>query len=185
MWYQGESNQNDRRSYQPKLEALITGWREAWGLGDVPFYYVQLPGLRDSPTDNPAMGDGRAEIRQAYVEALRLPNTGLAVTIDIGTKGEHPPNKYDTGDRLARTVLRNVYGFKEIGVSPLYKSHKIEGRSIRISFSDAESGLMLAEKQGPVDFGPPTPTPDTKLGWLSIQDAAGTWHRAEGNPANP
>lgn len=180
IWYQGESNSKDGRGYQPKLEALITGWREAWGMGDFPFYTVQLPGIGLSAMNDPAMGDGRAEIRQAYIEALALPNTGLAVTIDIGTPGEHPPNKYDTGDRLARAVLRMVYGFKEIGVSPLYKFHKVEGRTIRVSFTDAESGLMLAQKQGPFDFQLPNPTPDAKLGWLSIQDEDGIWHWANG-----
>lgn len=180
IWYQGESNEKDGRGYQPKLESLITGWRKAWGIGDFPFYFVQLPGIRESPTDNPAMGDGRAEIRQACVEALALPNTGLAVTLDIGTPGEHPPNKYDTGDRLARAVLHEVYGMEKVGVSPLYESHKIEGRSIRVRFSDAGKGLMLAQKQGPLDFELPKPTPGAKLGWLSIQAEDGSWHWAEG-----
>ncbi|HAS81133.1 MAG TPA: hypothetical protein DCS43_00265 [Verrucomicrobia bacterium] len=180
IWYQGESNAKDGRGYQPKLEALITGWREAWGMGDFPFYYVQLPGIGQSLMEDPAMGDGRAEIRQACVEALALPNTGLVVTIDVGATGEHPPNKVDTGDRLARAVLRNVYGFKAVGVSPLYKTHRVEGRVIRVSFSDAEGGLMLAQKQGPLDLQPPTPTPDATLGWLSMQDEDGTWHWASG-----
>ncbi len=180
IWYQGESNANDKRGYEPKLRALITGWREAWGMGDVPFYSVQLPGIGRSETNNPAMGDGRAEIRQSRVEVLDMKNTGLAVTIDIGTPGEHPPNKYDTGDRLARAVLRNVYGFNETPTSPLYKQHKVEGEKVRVSFDFAESGLMLAQKQGPLDFKLPKPTPDAKLGWLSVQDADGTWYWAEG-----
>lgn len=124
IWYQGESNENDKRGYQPKLMSLITGWRKVWEQGDFPFYFVQLPGIGKSPTDNPAMGDGRAEIRQAYVEALALKNTGLAVTIDVGTPGEHPPNKYDTGVRLARSVLQKVYGFEDVSACPLYTGHR-------------------------------------------------------------
>ncbi len=178
IWYQGESNQSDRRTYRPKLEALITGWREAWGQGDFPFHYVQLPGLGRSTLDDPAGGDGRAEIRQAFVEALRLPNTGMAVTIDVGTPGEHPPNKYDTGVRLARSVLKHVYGMDTITACPLYKSHKVEGSTIRVSFTDdAGSGLMIARKDG---FSPPEPTPDAKLQWLAIQAKDGTWHWADG-----
>lgn len=65
IWYQGESNENDRRHYQPKLVSLITGWRKAWNQGDFPFHFVQLPGIATSSLDNPAGGDGRAEIRQA------------------------------------------------------------------------------------------------------------------------
>jgi len=120
IWYQGESNEKDRRRYQPKLESLITGWRKAWKQGDFPVHFVQLPGIGSSSLDNPAGGDGRAEIRQAYVEALALKNTGMAVTIDVGAPGEHPPNKYDTGERLARSVLQKVYGFKDITACPLY-----------------------------------------------------------------
>lgn len=177
IWYQGESNENDRRGYQPKLESLITGWRKAWNQGDFPVHFVQLPGIGASPTDNPAGGDGRAEIRQAYVETLALKNTGMAVTIDVGAPGEHPPNKYDTGDRLARSVLQKVYGFKEVTACPLYTKHVIEGSAIRVSFDNAPNGLMVAKKEG---FLPPVPTPDAKLQWLSIQAKDGTWHWADG-----
>lgn len=177
IWYQGESNAREGRAYEPKLKSLITGWRKVWNQGDFPLHYVQLPGIGESTLDNPAGGDGRAEIRQAYVETLALENTGLAVTIDVGAKGEHPPNKYDTGDRLARSVLKKVYG-KEISACPLYKSHKIEGNTVRVSFTDdAKGGLMIAKKEG---FPPPVETPDAKLQWLSIQAKDGTWHWAEG-----
>jgi len=183
VWYQGESNEKDGLAYRPKLESLITGWRNAWGMGDFPFHFVQLPGIKESSTDNPAMGDGRAAIRQAFSENLGLPNTGMAVTIDVGTPGEHPPNKYDTGIRLARSVLRKVYGFENITACPLYKSHQVEGNTIRVSFTDdAENGLMIARKAEtlPKGFQPPFPAPDAKLQWLSIQDEDGQWHWAEG-----
>jgi sialate O-acetylesterase len=183
VWYQGESNQKDGRAYQPKLQSLILGWRKAWGQGDFPVHYVQLPGLGESPQDNPAGGDGRAEIRQAYVETLALPHTGMAVTLDVGTKGEHPPNKYNTGERLARSVLNKVYGLENITACPLYKSHAIEGNTIRVSFTDdAKVGLMVAKKaEGlPDGFLPPVPTPNAKLQWLSIKDAGGQWHWADG-----
>ncbi len=177
IWYQGESNENDRRRYQPKLESLITGWRKAWNQGDFPVHFVQLPGIASSSLDNPAGGDGRAEIRQAYAEALALKNTGMAVTIDVGSAGEHPPNKYDTGERLARSVLQKVYGFKDITSCPLYTKHAIEGGAIRVSFDNAQNGLMVASKEG---FPPPTPTPDAAIQWLSIQAKDGTWHWADG-----
>ncbi len=177
IWYQGESNEKDGRGYQPKLESLITGWRKAWGQGEFPVHFVQLPGIRKSTTENPAGGDGRAEIRQACVETLKIPNTGMAVTLDIGAVSEHPPNKYDTGVRLARSVLQKVYGFKELSSCPLYTKHVIDGSAIRISFDNAESGLMIAKKEG---FLPPKPTPAAKLQWLSIQSKDGTWHWADG-----
>jgi sialate O-acetylesterase len=183
IWYQGESNQDDGRKYHPKLKSLIEGWRKAWSQGDFPFHFVQLPGLQQSTRENPAGGDGRAEIRQAFVETLALPHTGMAVTLDIGTPGEHPPNKYDTGIRLARSVLQKVYGFEGITSSPLYKGHKVEGNTIRVSFTDdAQVGLMIARKatELPDAFLPPVPQPDTKLDWLAIRDKNGQWHWADG-----
>lgn len=188
VWYQGESNASDGRRYQPKLESLITGWRAAWQQpdsksaagprGEFSVYFVQLPGIGSSPTDNPAGGDGRADIRQACFETLAIKNTGMAVTIDIGDLREHPPNKYDTGIRLARLALHNDYGLKSLVPSgPLYKSHKIEGSTVRITFDNAQNGLMLAVKEG---FLPPRPTPDARLPWLSIQGKDGTWHWADG-----
>ena len=183
IWYQGESNEKDGRDYAPKLKSLITGWRKAWGQGDFPVHYVQLPGIRNSVRDNPAGGDGRAEIREAYTATLELPNTGMAVTLDIGTPGEHPPNKYDTGVRLARSVLKTVYGVKGVTACPLYQSHKVEGTAIRVSFSDdAVGGLVIAQKARalPDGFLPPKPVADGKLQWLSIQAQDGTWHWAEG-----
>lgn len=183
VWYQGESNEKDGLAYQPKLESLITGWRKAWGMGDFPFHFVQLPGIGGSPTDHPAMGDGRAAIRQAFADTLALPHTGMAVTIDVGTPGEHPPNKYDTADRLARSVLQKVYGFENISACPLYKNHQVEGNTIRVSFTDnAKGGLMIAKKAVtlPDAFLPAAPSPEAPLQWLSIQDADGQWHWADG-----
>jgi len=177
IWYQGESNEKDKREYLPKLTSLITGWRAAWKQGDFPVYFVQLPGIGKSPLDNPAGGDGRAEIRQSCVEALAIPNTGLAVTIDVGALGEHPPNKLDTGVRLAHIALHNTYGLKEVPISPLYKSHTIEGSTIRVTFDNAPQGLMIAVKEGAL---PPKPTPDAKPQWLALQDKGGTWHWADG-----
>jgi len=101
----------------------------------------------------------------------------MSVAIDVGAKSEHPPNKYDTGERLARWALNKDYGFKDLVPSgPLYKGFKVEGNTIRISFEHAGGGLMLAEKEG---FLPAKETPDAKLGWLSIQAKDGTWHWAE------
>jgi sialate O-acetylesterase len=178
VWYQGESNKKDGRAYLPKLRSLIHGWRETWSQGDFPFYYVQLPAIGASRDDNPAGGDGRAEIRQAQFEALALPNTGMSVAIDIGDLHEHPPNKFDTGIRLARWALHRDYGNKDLVPSgPLYKTCKIQGDKIRVTFDHVQNGLMLARKDG---YAQPVPTPGAAIPWLSIQAKDGTWHWAEG-----
>ncbi len=178
LWYQGEGNVKDKRHYLPKMQRLISGWRDAWGQGEFPFYFVQLASIGESPMDQPAGGDGRAEIRQAQVEALAIPQTGMAVTIDIGDKKEHPLNKHDIGLRLARLALHHDYDRQELVPSgPLYKGHTVEGHTIRVSFHYAEHGLMLATKKG---YDPPEPTPGDSIPWVSIQAKDGTWHHAEG-----
>ncbi|MFT6792441.1 MAG: sialate O-acetylesterase [Rubritalea sp.] len=178
LWYQGEANVKNGKDYLPKLKRLIDGWRGVWNQGDYPFYFVQLAAQGQSPTDQPAGGDGRAAIRNAQFEALSIPNTGMAVAIDIGEKKEHPFNKYDVGLRLAYWALHNDYGKKEVVPSgPLYKNHKIEGSTIRVKFNYAGNGLMLANKDR---FQPPVPTPDMAIPWLSIQAKDGKWHWAVG-----
>ena len=173
LWYQGESNEKQGKDYLPMLKRLIDGWRGAWKQGDFPFYIVQLSTIGESPADKPQGGDGRAAIRNAQLEALTtIPNTGLAVTIDIGEKKEHPKNKYDVGLRLAAWALNKAYGKKDVVPSgPLYKSHVIEGGSIRVKFEHAQHGLMLAKKEG---YEPPVPTPDAPMPWLSIQAKDGS-----------
>jgi len=178
LWYQGEGNAKDGRNYLPKMERLIGGWREAWGQGEFPFYFVQLAPIGESPADQPAGGDGRAEIRQAQVEALAVPNTAMVVTMDSGAVKEHPINKHDIGLRLARQALNRDYGRKDIVPSgPLYKSHTINGNTVSVSFDHATSGLMLATKNG---YDAPVPTPDAAIPWLAIQAKDGSWHQAEG-----
>jgi sialate O-acetylesterase len=179
LWYQGESNEKDGKAYLPKLKRLIEGWRGAWKQGDFPFYIVQLSTIGESSTDKPQGGDGRAAIRAAQIEALTtIPNTGIAVTVAIGEKKEHPKNKYDVGLRLAAWALNKAYGKKDVvPCGPLYKSHGVEGGKIRVKFEHAQHGLMLAKKEG---YEPPVPTPDAPMPWLSIQAKDGTWHWADG-----
>ena len=178
IWYQGEGNEKDGRSYLPKMRSLILGWRDVWKQGDFPFYFVQIASIGESPTDKPQGGDGRAEIRNAQFESLAVANTGMAVTIDIGDKKEHPRNKYDVGLRLAAWALNKAYGKTDVVPSgPLYQSQVVEGNAIRVKFHHAQHGLMLAKKEG---YAPPVPTPDAPMPWLSIQAKDGSWHWAEG-----
>lgn len=177
VWYQGESNAGKyEEAYGPKLTALIKGWRKAWDQGDFPAYYVQLPGYGERKNE---MGNkpGWPALRQDQLETLALKNTGMAVTIDIGDKSVHPPNKVDTGKRLARLALYHDYGFTKTPPSgPMYKSSQIKDAAVHIEFDHAD-GLMLAEKQGLAD---PTPTPDQSLLCLSLMGEDGQWHAAQG-----
>ncbi len=177
LWYQGEANASEGYSYFLKMESLINDWRASWKLGDFPFYFVQLAGIGRSSAGNPAMGDGRARIREAQRQALTIKNTGMAVAVDIGSEREHPANKVEVGVRLAHWALHNDYNRKDILPSgPLYKSFTVKGNSIRISFDHAQ-GLMLARKQ---NYIPPVPAPGARIPWLSIQAKDGEWHWADG-----
>ena len=140
LWYQGESNMREEMMYHEKMKALIHGWRKVWGQGDFPFYFVQLAPWggydRDDPTHLP-------KIWEAQSATLSVPNTGMVVTTDIGNVRDiHPRNKQDVGLRLAFWALAKTYGKDDLVCSgPLYKSMKVEGNKIRISFNHVGSGL--------------------------------------------
>jgi sialate O-acetylesterase len=140
IWYQGEANNlaRDGMRYLPKMKDLIIGWRTAWGQGDFPFYYVQLPPWNYTGYRKDVTALDLPELWQAQLSALSVVNTGMAVTTDIGG-GLHPANKQDVGKRLALWALARTYGRKDLICSgPLYKSFKIEPNKIRISFEYAE-----------------------------------------------
>jgi sialate O-acetylesterase len=138
IWYQGESNREDGLLYYDKMKALINGWRKVWEQGDFPFYYVQLAPYRYGP--DPLL---LPRIWQAQKNALSIPNTGMAVTTDIGNITDiHPKKKHDVGRRLALWALAKTYGRKDLVYSgPLYKSMSVEGGKIRIHFDHIGSGL--------------------------------------------
>ena len=136
LWYQGESNTSDARPYPTLQNTLITDWRNRWAQGDFPFYLVQLAS-NNAPKPEP--GNSRlASMREAQGASLKLPNTGMAVTIDIGDeKNVHPKNKQDVGHRLARIALAQTYGKKVEFSGPMLDSAKVEGGTVRVKFTHA------------------------------------------------
>ncbi|MCP4978122.1 MAG: 9-O-acetylesterase [Maribacter sp.] len=142
IWYQGESNAGRAYQYRNLFSTMIKDWRNVWGQGDFPFIFVQLANFMK--VEPQPREDAWAELREAQTMALELPNTGMAVTIDIGDALDiHPTNKQDVGKRLALNALAKVYE-KDIPYSgPLYKSMKVEGNKIRLKFSNANAGLKI------------------------------------------
>jgi sialate O-acetylesterase len=150
IWYQGEANNlaRDGMNYLPKMKDLITGWRAAWGQGDFPFYYVQLPPWNYTGYRKNVTALDLPELRQAQLSALSVANTGMAVTTDVGG-GLHPGNKQDVGKRLALWALAKTYGRTEIVCSgPLYTGFKIEGNKLRVSF-DFAAGMKSRDGADP------------------------------------
>ena len=91
------------------------------------------------------------KVREAQATVLSLPNTAMAVTIDIGDpKDVHPHNKQDLGDRLSRIALAKLYGRKIEYSGPVYESMKVEENTIRIKFTHLTEGLVA--KGGPLTW---------------------------------
>ena len=152
IWYQGESNNGEGMLYYEKMRALISSWRNLWKQGDFPFLYVQLAPYRY----------GRPEalpgIWEAQTEALSIPNTGMAVITDIANVSDiHPRNKEEVGRRLSLWALSKTYQKGGIEFSgPLYKSMKIDGSRIILTFDHAHGLKSLDGKP---------------LGWFTVAGA--------------
>ncbi|WP_281636572.1 sialate O-acetylesterase [Flavobacterium marginilacus] len=145
LWYQGEANVWRANQYKKAFPLMINDWRTKWNQGDFPFYFVQLSTF-DEFKGNSKVGSRWAELREAQSETLKLPNTGMAVTTDIGNaKDIHPTNKKDVGLRLSAIALNNVYGKKQVYSGPTFKSQEIKGNQIVLSFNDIGSGLSTSD----------------------------------------
>ncbi len=140
IWYQGESNCSRAAQYQTLFPTMIRDWRQKWGQGDFPFLFVQLAPFRYGNADP----RNCAELWEAQRLTLeRVPNTGMAVTTDIGNvKDIHPKNKQDVGRRLALWALAKTYGKDLVFSGPLYKSMRVEGDKIHVMFDHVGGGLV-------------------------------------------
>lgn len=143
IWYQGESNADRAHQYQTLFPLLIADWREKFNNKNLPFFYVQLANFMKA-TDKP-VASAWAELREAQFKTLKVANTGMAVTTDIGDALDiHPKNKQDVGYRLANIALAKVYGVSMPYSGPLYKSVAIKGNSAVVSF-DYSTGIKAAD----------------------------------------
>jgi hypothetical protein len=138
VWYQGESNANDLTAplYGKQLETKIIDWRKRWGYA-FPYAWVQLPNFRSSDRNWPL-------VREGMLQTLKVPNTGMAITMDIGETADiHPKNKQDVGHRLAFWALGTVYGQKVASTcGPLPAGSTVKGSDMICSFTHTEGGLV-------------------------------------------
>jgi len=138
IWYQGESNATEGMLYAERMRALIGGWRQVWGEGDFPFYFVQI-----APFSYGLNAEVIGEFWEAQAAAQAVPNTGMAVITDIGDlKDIHPKNKQEVGRRLALWALAKTYGQENLVYSgPTFKAMTIEGDKLRLAFDNVGGGL--------------------------------------------
>lgn len=150
-WYQGEANAGRPKQYEKLLPALISNWRQKWNQGALPFLFVQLPGFQDY-NYLPAESDW-AMLRESQLKTLSVPNTAMAVAIDLGEWNDiHPDNKKEVGERLALAAIKTAYKEDIIYSGPLYRSAVIEGDKIIVSFTHTGEGLITKDGEAPATF---------------------------------
>lgn len=156
LWYQGESNVGNPEPYNQLLPALINDWRNLWNDTNLPFFVVQLTNYQEinfTPTES-----NNALLREAQNQALTLPNTAVAVTIDLGEWNDiHPLNKKDIGKRLALSARNIAYNEKDLVHSgPTLVAQNIENGKITLTFSNVADGITSKDGE--------------ELRWFSIAD---------------
>ena len=150
IWYQGESNHGEGMLYFEKKKALVGGWRELWGQGDFPFYYVQIAPYKYGNEDPTIL----AKFWEAQAACQAIPKTGMVVINDIATVGDiHPPNKQDVGLRLAQLALKNDYGKKDlVANSPEFAQLQLLGDRLKVTFKNTAGGLKTRDAKAPSHF---------------------------------
>ena len=153
IWYQGESNSGRYKDYMILHPLLIKDWREKWNNPEMPFLFVQLaaferhspkqPGPADFWVNRKPSDSNWPKLREVQTATLAIPNTGMAVAIDIGDPFDiHPADKQTLAYRMAREAERIAYGSKAVSAGPLYKSMKIRDGKVILSFDNVGSGLV-------------------------------------------
>lgn len=147
IWYQGESNVDRAEEYRTLFPALIRDWRKQWGMGDLPFLFVQLANHYEEQSQ-PAESNW-AELREAQAMTLKLPNTGMASAIDIGEAADiHPKNKLDVGRRLGMAAMKTAYGEDIVSAGPSFRKMTIAGNRMTLEFDNVGGGLVTRDKYG-------------------------------------
>lgn len=147
IWYQGETNYINAEYYTDRFSTMVREWRTLWGQGNFPFYYVQIAPFDYSVFHNKEEyleKYNSAYLREAQLKALDvIPESGMAVTIDVGEKNNiHPGKKRVVGERLCFLALGKTYNVKGIGYdTPMVKGVETDGSSLVISFDNIPNGI--------------------------------------------
>ena len=166
IWYQGESNAGRAYQYRELFPTMIKSWWDNWDQDDFPFLFVQLANFKAAKPD-PGESDW-AELREAQLMTLELPNTGMAVIIDIGEADDiHPKNKQDVGKRLALWALAETYGKDVVYSGPIYRSMQTKAGKIVLHFDHVGGGLVARDGESLKGFA--VAGADRKFVWADAQ----------------
>lgn len=146
IFYQGCANVGrSPETYAERLALLVSQWREGFGQGDLPFYYVEI-----APFDygyQCSMKTDGAFLREQQFKAQKLIPNSLMVSNNDGVYPDevpqiHPRQKRKVGERLAYCALGHTYGIEGFQYrNPSYKAMRVEGRQVHISFNDTYHSL--------------------------------------------
>jgi sialate O-acetylesterase len=183
LWYQGEANTGNAREYTKLMPAIINDWRNKWGQSNLPFFYVQLPGFMEVqylPSESQWAG-----LREAQLKSLSVPNTGMAVAIDLGEWNDiHPDRKKEVGERLALLARKMVYGETSLVASgPVMNEAVVNDKKIIVRFSETGSGLTTSDGEDPGVFA--IAGDDKKFVWAKTRIEGNTvivWNDAVEHP---
>ena len=189
IWCQGTSNSNDGRIYAARMEALVKGWRDAWNMPDMPFYFTQMQCYGSPDPNNVGFADIRQAQHQFFINNRK--NVGMVVQSDLNSarpQGIHYHNKLHPGMRMARWALAKQYSKDIAYTGPIYNGYKIEGNKAIVSFEKGSlfGGLMVGNKgmakdaREPGKFVEPAkPTPNDPLNHFRVCDKNKKWHAAD------
>lgn len=189
IWCQGTSNSGDGRIYAARMEALVKGWRDAWNMPDMPFYFTQMQCYGSPDPDNVGFADIR-QVQHLFFMNNRK-NVGMVVQSDLNSarpQGIHYANKLHPGMRMARWAMAKEYGKKIAYTGPIYSGYKVAGDEVIVSFEAGSlfGGLMVGSKGMAKDYREPgkyvepaRPTPGEKLNHFRLCGEDGKWHAAD------
>tara|TARA_A100001015_G_scaffold76854_1_gene85321 strand:+ start:2222 stop:4357 length:2136 start_codon:yes stop_codon:yes gene_type:complete len=137
IWYQGESNVggDGELAYKKIFPLMIKDLRKSFG-ENMPFFFAQIASYIN-------YGGMLSHFRLIQNSFLRIKNTGMVVTLDIGENLDiHPSNKHDVGSRFALLALNRTYNKDFIDSGPKLEYIEKEGKYFNLYFKNCDSGLM-------------------------------------------
>ena len=188
IWCQGTSNSGDGRIYAARMEALVNGWRDAWEMPEMPFYFTQMQCYGSPDPDTVGFADIRQAQHMFFMNNRQ--NVGMVVQSDLNSarpQGIHYYNKLHPGMRMARWALAKQYAKEIAFTGPIYSGYQVNGDQVVVSFEKESlfGGLMTGSKGLAKDYREPgkfvepaKPTPNEKLNHFRLCGQDKKWHAA-------